>query len=117
MYNTVFAALLVMFSSLYAASILTRAANKLHNDLLCNILRAPMSFFDTTPTGRILNRFSKDIDEIDNEVPETLHYTMNFVSGLLGNGVVITAFTSPILLLLLFPLVASYCAVQVLYKN
>ncbi|CAD7079877.1 unnamed protein product [Hermetia illucens] len=50
------------------------AARKLHNKLLRNIMRAPITtFFDITPIGRILNRFSKDIDEIDEELPATVH--------------------------------------------
>jgi len=30
---------------------------------------SPMAFFDTTPLGRIINRFSKDIDEVDLMIP------------------------------------------------
>ncbi|XP_072914397.1 ATP-binding cassette sub-family C member 5-like [Hemitrygon akajei] len=42
-----------------------RASSKLHDALLKKILKSPMKFFDTTPLGRILNRFAKDMDEVD----------------------------------------------------
>uniref|UniRef100_A0A8C4SRQ5 ATP-binding cassette sub-family C member 5 n=1 Tax=Erpetoichthys calabaricus TaxID=27687 RepID=A0A8C4SRQ5_ERPCA len=42
-----------------------RAASRLHDLLFEKILQSPMSFFETTPLGRILNRFSKDMDEVD----------------------------------------------------
>ena len=40
-----------------------------HTNLLANIMRLPMHFFDTNPLGRVLNRFSKDIDTMDNTLP------------------------------------------------
>lgn len=45
-----------------------RASSVLHKNLLASVLQAPMSFFDTTPTGRILSRFSKDLYSIDQEL-------------------------------------------------
>ena len=45
-----------------------RASTKLHGNLLSSILHAPLSFFDTTPTGRILSRFSQDLYSIDFEL-------------------------------------------------
>jgi ATP-binding cassette, subfamily C (CFTR/MRP), member 1 len=49
------------------------AARYLHNHLLNNVMRAPTTtFFDVTPVGRVLNRFSKDIDTADNDLPATL---------------------------------------------
>lgn len=48
------------------------AAKFLHNNLLEKMMRFPMSFFDTTPMGRIVNRFSKDVDTVDCDIPRTL---------------------------------------------
>lgn len=45
------------------------AAKELHAKLLSTVLRLPMSFFDTTPLGRLINRFSKDVDTLDNVLP------------------------------------------------
>ncbi|KAM8894526.1 ATP-binding cassette sub-family C member 12-like isoform 1-T1 [Spinachia spinachia] len=45
------------------------ASCKLHNTMFKKVFASPMSFFDTTPTGRIINRFSKDQDEVDSSLP------------------------------------------------
>lgn len=49
-----------------------QGAKKLHEMLLRNIMRVPQAFFDTSPLGRILNRFSKDLDAVDVMLPEIL---------------------------------------------
>lgn len=41
------------------------ASIKFHKQLIYGVLRSPMSFFDTTPVGRIINKFAKDIDTVD----------------------------------------------------
>lgn len=46
------------------------ASESLHRNLLDSILRAPQSFYDTTPLGRILSRFSKDLYSIDVELAD-----------------------------------------------
>ncbi|XP_054158370.1 ATP-binding cassette sub-family C member 2-like [Oppia nitens] len=45
-----------------------RAAQQLHGQILERVMHAPMTWFDTTPLGRILNRFSKDLDVLDGEL-------------------------------------------------
>lgn len=46
-----------------------RSSIKLHNKMFSNIMATTMRFFDTNPSGRILNRFSRDIGVIDEELP------------------------------------------------
>lgn len=48
------------------------AAVRVHKLLLTNVLHLPMDFFDTTPIGRILQRFSKDVDVLDVKLPGLL---------------------------------------------
>nr|XP_012805668.2 ATP-binding cassette sub-family C member 12 isoform X1 [Jaculus jaculus] len=45
------------------------ASSSLHNRVFQKVIKSPMSFFDTTPTGRLMNRFSKDMDELDVRLP------------------------------------------------
>jgi ABC-type multidrug transport system fused ATPase/permease subunit len=52
------------------------AAGHLHQSMLTNILKSPMSFFDTTPSGRIVNRFSSDVAVVDNNLPQTLRMAL-----------------------------------------
>jgi ABC-type multidrug transport system fused ATPase/permease subunit len=46
-----------------------RAGRKMYVRLLDRVLKAPLRFFDTTPIGRVVNRFSKDFETIDASVP------------------------------------------------
>src|ERR1700761_832480 len=50
----------------------TQASKHMLRDAMRRVLRAPMSFFDTTPLGRITNRFAKDIDVMDNNHTDSM---------------------------------------------
>ncbi|MCJ1431749.1 hypothetical protein MMC27_001104 [Xylographa pallens] len=64
---------LLMFGFSVALSILgTTASRVMLNQAMTRVLRAPMSFFDTTPLGRITNRFAKDVDTMDNNLTDAI---------------------------------------------
>jgi ABC-type multidrug transport system fused ATPase/permease subunit len=69
-----FAALTLLILALsFAAQIVFRAAcvrasNKAHDDMLAGVMASPLRFFETTPSGRLMNRFSSDIELLDNEL-------------------------------------------------
>jgi len=55
------------------------AATSLHDGLFRRLLRAPVpTFFDVTPVGRIINRFSKDLNMVDKFLPEFLANVLYF---------------------------------------
>ena len=76
---------------LYLSSI--RASRVLFEKLLVSIMRAPMSFYDTTPIGRILNRFSKDMYTVDSQIPTTLRAYLGTLSAVIGTLMVISTVT------------------------
>ncbi|KAG8337592.1 Canalicular multispecific organic anion transporter 1 [Homalodisca vitripennis] len=90
------------------------ACRRLHLSMLTRVIRAPMSFFDTTPTGRLVNRFSKDMDVIDNILPMTAYNAMIGFITVLGTLLVITKST-PIFLAVIVPIALIYYFVQKIY--
>ncbi|XP_058043060.1 ATP-binding cassette sub-family C member 2 isoform X2 [Ahaetulla prasina] len=84
-----------------------RASRVLHEQLLSNILRVPMSFFDSTPTGRIVNRFAKDIFTVDETIPISLRSWMNCFFMILSTLVIICLAT-PYFAIIILPLGILY---------
>lgn len=67
-----------------------RAGGRLHEKLLNRIMRAPMSFFDTTPLGRLVVRFSKDIDAVDVMVPSNFDLWMYLAFAVASTVIVVS---------------------------
>lgn len=84
-----------------------RASKRLHEPVLYNILRSPMSFFDTTPVGRILNRLSKDVETVDMRLPMNFRFFMMCLTQV-GFTVVIICVTTPIFAVVIIPLTGIY---------
>ena len=53
-----------------------KASRRIHTQLLDRILEAKVRFFDTTPVGRIVNRFSSDLESIDQAVAPSLSFLL-----------------------------------------
>ncbi|XP_036366499.1 multidrug resistance-associated protein 1-like [Octopus sinensis] len=90
---------------------LLNAANSLHKDLLHNILHCSMTFFDKTPIGRILNRFSKDIDTADTVLPNTMSHFIDFFFIIFNSFLLIT-YTTPIFTIYFVLIVIVFYSVQ-----
>ena len=101
-------AVVLVFSTLNASQVL-------HNRLLDKILSLPMSFFDTQPSGRLINRFTKDVEACDINMQQVIsQFTTCFMSvGL--SIVVVAAVTRGAILVVLVPLGYVYLIVQRFY--
>ncbi|XP_022098722.1 multidrug resistance-associated protein 5-like [Acanthaster planci] len=84
-----------------------RATTRIHECLLRKIMRCPMSFFDTTPLGRVLNRFSKDMDEVDVLLPTNVMQCLIFISIVILMQVIIAVVLPQYLIALVLGLLAG----------
>ncbi|KAK4858272.1 hypothetical protein QYF36_013686 [Acer negundo] len=92
------------------------AAKRLHDSMLNSILRAPMLFFHTNPTGRVINRFAKDLGDIDRNVANSMNMFMNQVWQLLSTFVLI-GIVSTISLWAIMPLLVLFYAAYLYYQS
>ena len=107
-----FKGLFVLIADIIFVGMFTRASLHFHNSLLESILRTKMQFFDTTPVGRIINRFSKDLEATENKIPESYKSVIRCVLVLLS-AIVIISISTPLFLLTFVPLSILYFYIQV----
>ncbi|XP_021347493.1 multidrug resistance-associated protein 7-like isoform X2 [Mizuhopecten yessoensis] len=116
----------VCLASVYSLSAVTRellfvyggmsVAKTMHTNLLKTILKAPMSFYDVTPVGRILNRFSSDMDTIDDTISSTINMSIAKSFNIAGS-VLIACYGMPWFILLLLPVAFFYYRIQDRYRH
>ncbi|KAF6731478.1 Canalicular multispecific organic anion transporter 1 [Oryzias melastigma] len=104
----------VFLGTLLLANASVSASRTLHSRLLNNILRAPMVFFDTTPIGRVVNRFAKDIFTIDEAIPHSFRSWLLSLLAVLGTLFVISL-AIPFFTIVIIPLAVIYFFVQRFY--
>ncbi|KAK9791817.1 hypothetical protein WJX73_008914 [Symbiochloris irregularis] len=92
------------------------AAGRLHQGLLEAVSQAPISFFDSNPTGRILNRFSSDVVMADDSLPFILNIFLANAAAMLGILAVLLL-CQPLLVVCLLPLACLYILLQRYYQS
>ncbi|XP_033123425.1 ATP-binding cassette sub-family C member 9-like isoform X2 [Anneissia japonica] len=102
---------LSMVSSVSLVFVCLYAAQKLFLNLLRNVINVPVRFFDVTPVGRILNRFSNDTQVIDVRLNQLINglirSTVSCVAALIVNTIVV-----PVFIAIVFPVMIIYYIVQ-----
>ncbi|KAI8809603.1 P-loop containing nucleoside triphosphate hydrolase protein [Cladochytrium replicatum] len=92
------------------------AAIYFHKAALLHMLNSPMSFFDANPIGRIMNRFSRDVNAIDQRLIFVMFLFTLGASGLLG-ALVGICFASPIMLAVVIPIMVIYWYLLAYYRS
>ncbi|KAH0594293.1 hypothetical protein MHUMG1_08132 [Metarhizium humberi] len=91
-----------------------KASRTLHERMVFAVFRSPMSFFEQTPAGQILNRFSSDIYRIDESLAR--QFNALFVSAARGFFILgVIALGSPLFVVFIIPLVLLYTYMQRYY--
>ena len=88
------------------------ASKRLHEGLLARVLKLPMSFFDTTPSGRVINRFSRDMEILDTQIGGLLVQVLSAAFNILTSLIVISIATQGFVLVALPFLLVLYVMLQ-----
>lgn len=105
------------FRGIFLAMHRLRASVKLHDDLTDTVLRAPISFFDVTPIGRVLNRFAADMDKLDLELTQTVSQGITTIFQVLGALGAILVATKGTFIVPLIPLTFVYYFIQKWFRK
>ncbi|XP_078405252.1 ATP-binding cassette sub-family C member 8 isoform X3 [Cetorhinus maximus] len=92
-----------------------KVTKELHKSLLNKVILAPMRFFETTPLGNILNRFSADTNIIDQHIPATLE-CLSRSALLCVSALAVISYVTPVFLITLIPLAVAYYFIQKYFR-
>ncbi|KAF9974116.1 hypothetical protein BGZ73_002614 [Actinomortierella ambigua] len=93
-----------------------RTAKVVHDAAFQRVLLSPMAFFDTTPLGRVLNRFSRDVDTLDGVLWTTLYEFLTMFVNVIGT-LILVILVYPWLVLAILPLMVIYYYVSYYYRS
>ncbi|KAK0179174.1 hypothetical protein PV327_007989 [Microctonus hyperodae] len=90
------------------------AARQMHLVMLRGVMRASLNFFDTTPTGRIISRFAKDVDVLDTSLPQQISDSNYCLFEVIATLFVIS-FSTPLFIFCIIPIGLVYYSIQRFY--
>ncbi|KAH9063931.1 ABC transporter [Lactarius vividus] len=97
------------------AFVVYSASRRMHDNAITRVMLSPMSFFETTPVGRIMNRFSKDIDTIDNLLADSFRMLINTFSTIIG-AIVLISILLPWFLIAVAVVLVLYAMASAFYR-
>lgn len=92
------------------------AGRILHDDALKATLAADVRFFDATPVGRILNRFSRDVDSAEHKLPWSFENTVRALFYTIGSVAVLLAIL-PAMIAVVIPVLVLFARLQASYRS
>jgi len=111
-----FAAVFILCRTIVVAFASLRAGRRIHDLAMQTVVGAPMSFFDTTPLGRILNRFSGDVRKVDVDLSMSGSQFVGLLATLIGT-LALMVFSSTWILIAVPVLGYFYLKVASYYRN
>lgn len=91
-----------------------KASQTLHDTMFKGLISSTMRFFDTNPSGRILNRFSKDMGAVDEFLPKALLDATQIILNM-GGAVLVAAIVNPLFLIPVFVLSIVFVVIRRIY--
>ena len=93
-----------------------KAGKSMHDKMLRSVLKAPVRFFDSTPVGRIIQRFSRDVESVD------VYLQWSFVSVVncllqVAVSVILILTLVPLMIVIIVPVLYAYFVIQKNYRN
>ncbi|KOO23503.1 multidrug resistance-associated protein 3, partial [Chrysochromulina tobinii] len=109
-------ALCILLRSVLLAYASVSAGRRIHDDAVRAVFASPASFFDVTPLGRIINRFSGDVQKVDTALASSLSQFVSYSVSLVCTLAIIVV-NSLFILLSLPPLGIAYLYTSSYYRN
>lgn len=91
------------------------AGRDLHDHMLMSVLRAPLRFFDSTPIGRILQRFSRDVEAVDIQLQWSFETTVRCLVNI-GTALALILGVLPVMAVVIAPVLWLYYRLQRDYR-